>query len=367
MAVNGFVNDPSCDISTAHQFRWQTRNCCGLVISPVCRTVYFVNDVRYSHVQTILPTHAARGRCVRPDAHHRTDQYRDIRLAVARRADAVRAGVAMTTATATKERPILFSSEMVKAILDGRKTQTRRVVKPQPVLSPNGAWWHWPRLAGIASWTADRRPSRHSFMSEAIFEKCPYGQPGDRLWVRETFVIQSNYEVEHDPPFNDGRPFRWYEDDERGECWEQCHYRATDPTPELAYPHVDEPTCRWKPSIFMPRWASRILLEIVDVRVERVQSISEADAVAEGIEPLFTSEQVATVVGLDVYRDKPMPWKNYLWHGHGIGDEGYSSATDARDSYRTLWDSINAKRGYGWDSNPWVWAVTFKRVEGSEA
>ena len=130
---------------------------------------------------------------------------------------------------------------------------------------------------------------------------CPYGVPGDRLWVRETFY--SN-----------------------GMCKNtmSCHYRAT--YNGLFTP--DTVPWKWTPSIFMPRWASRITLEITGVRVERVQDISEEDARAEGIP--------------DEYRA-----------GHRIY---------YRPRFKTLWDSINAKRGFGWDSNPWVWVVEFKRV-----
>lgn len=183
-----------------------------------------------------------------------------------------------------KERPILFSGPMVRAILEGRKTQTRRVKKPQPI------------DLGVIHIVGQI--------------KCPYGQPGDRLWVRETF------------------------------CPDWCDeviYRADDPTGRAArdagYSH--EP--KWKPSIFMPRWASRIDLEVVGIRAERLQEISEDDALAEGCEPGGGA------------CSGPMDPVEY---------DGYT----ASDEFAALWDSINAKRGHSWESNPWVWVVEFKRV-----
>lgn len=118
---------------------------------------------------------------------------------------------------------------------------------------------------------------------------CPYGAVGDRLWMRESFVIESNFNLDSEkyypPPFDDGRPIKRIEDDEYGTYWQQCHYSATDKLPELVNQNTGE-RCKWKPAIYMPRWASRITLEIVNVRVEQVQDISEEDARAEGIKCL---------------------------------------------------------------------------------
>lgn len=195
----------------------------------------------------------------------------------------------MTTAIETNERPILFSGAMVRAILDGKKTQTRRVVKPQPPAD----WVPSPWPYDGAAWS-DRR--------------CPYGAPGDRLWVRETWAPIS--------PDEERRPIR--------EC--RIEYRADT---SAARPggwdeDTDDPeAARWRPSIHMPRWASRLTLEVTGVRVERVQDISEDDARAEGVYP---------------YADNP------------------------RRFFQELWNSINGARGYGWNSNPWVWVVEFRRV-----
>jgi len=197
-----------------------------------------------------------------------------------------------------KERPILFNAEMVRAILDGRKTQTRRVIKPQPIIVGDGLSW----------------------------PLCPYGIPGDRLWVRETFALESSQEVSYDPPFKDGRPLLEVDGGfEHGTWWEQPHYKATDPEPELSY-DGEGPCVKWSPSIYMPRWASRILLEITDIRVERVKDISRDDAFSEG-HP-FTKP-----------KHPEIKW-----------------------NFEKLWNSINEKKGLGWDKNPWVWVIEFKAV-----
>lgn len=174
----------------------------------------------------------------------------------------------------------------------------------------------------------------------AMLRRCPYGQPGDRLWVRETFTIETNFNLDPcEPPFNDGRPVKWTDSEAWGQYWEQCHYKATDSAPDL----VHEDDCRkcedngycnsWKPSIHMPHWASRITLEITKVRVERVQEISEEDAKAEGID-----------------------LKGFRSNTEGI------AGREHRIEFASLWDSINAERGFGWEKNPWVWIIEFKRV-----
>ena len=212
-----------------------------------------------------------------------------------------------------KERPILFNGEMVRAILDGGKTQTRRVVKPQPVVEfykANGTSQE--RVSEevyrtAPGWPDDRfhifrkTPEARGAMSPLWAElNCPYGQPGDRLWVRETFC--------HVTDANDYNK-------------KSVLYRASHNTDAYA-------GC-WKPSIHMPRWASRITLEITAVRVERLQDISEADAVAEGC--------TGTSLGPHVSADE---------------------LETARDHFRRLWDSI-----YGnLEQNPWVWVVEFRKL-----
>lgn len=203
-----------------------------------------------------------------------------------------------------KERPILFSAPMVRALLEGRKTQTRRIVKPQPD-------HHWSSLPGYRIDMTPRavgsglavRPT-HSIptrpfsaespraMDLSPWINCRYGRPGDRLWVRETWRPDS---------MRRGQQKAWY--------------RADFSEDEAAMK-------TWRPSIFMPRWASRLTLEVTSVRVERLFACSEADALAEGI----TAQQ----------------------------------GVNPRLTYANLWESINGK--CSWSRNPWVWVVEFKRV-----
>lgn len=182
---------------------------------------------------------------------------------------------------------------MVRAILDGTKMQTRRVMKPQPAFDP-------PKVQEI--------------------RECPYGHPGDHLWVRETIAwigvgVQNEYSM------------RAYCAD--GEIWdgpERCIAKHSDPENIGRHPE------KWRkcPSIHMPRWASRIDLEVTDIGVERVQDIGTAGIWAEGCIP------------------------------RNVG--GLTSIL-TKDYWIPLWDSINAKRGYGWDVNPWVWVISFRRIK----
>jgi len=199
-----------------------------------------------------------------------------------------------------KERPILFSGPMVRAILEGRKTVTRRVVK------------------GIAlEWLA---PGMFvpSFVASPGNDLCPYGQPGDRLWVRETWAHV---------------PVTAY----RMSTGVQQTSDPTDPDMAAVYRAGWERSApgRWRPSVHMPRWASRITLEVTDVGLERVQDITEEEARAEGVTPTEDTE-------------------GGLSHALGFID---------------LWDSLRsdprASVVYGWKANPWVWVVRFRRVEST--
>ena len=226
--------------------------------------------------------------------------------------------------SAIKERPILFTAPMVRAILEGRKTVTRRAIKVQPHIDASGNF-----CVGSSNYGQDGygKPVTKHFVNGC----CPYGKPSDRLWVRETFAIESNRWADdpYSPPHKDGRPTQRYEDNK----WDQPHYKATDAEPELWYDDRDSPGCRWKPSIHMPRWACRILLEITDVRVERLQDITYEQAAAEG-----------------VHRGPLREWC--------ASDEGGACHKYPVSAFRDLWQSV----GGSWDANPWVWVVEFKRV-----
>ncbi len=232
----------------------------------------------------------------------------------------------MSTATDVRERPILFSAPMVRAILDGQKTQTRRVVNlrngmidfvgsglSRDPADPSSDWnnpscWGYEHFDQGWCLLKPDGPSSHQI-------PCPYGQPGDRLWVRET----------------------WADLRGTGIGTASAAYRAESLNAD-GRENADARRCRedygvkWRPSIHMPRWASRITLEITDIRVERVREISRDDVIAEGI----------------CERDGlPIEDCHAGWH----------------EPFAQLWDSINAKRGFPWADNPWVWVVAFKRID----
>ena len=200
-----------------------------------------------------------------------------------------------------KERPILFSAPMVRALLDGSKTQTRRVVKPQPIADR--------QFSGGYSIAPTKRTegSTLSVWAPHVGMACPYGQLGDRLWVRETWNSSG---------LNWRKPIR-----DMRKVLGPVHYSA-DPEHGGWMPYWGT----MKPSIHMPRWASRITLEITAVRVERLQDISELDALSEGVD-----QDTCAPVAI----------------------------------YRELWEQINGHAS--WDMNPWVWAIEFKRINQATA
>lgn len=209
------------------------------------------------------------------------------------------------------DRPILFSAPMVRAILAGTKTQTRRVFKGS--------------LHDLSMWIANTTNNPN------VKVRCPYGQPGDRLWVRETWMDLQGTGIQR----RTGDPSRYA-------------YGA-DTLPGSYGDEVrKEYGLKWRPSIHMPRAASRITLEITGVRVERLQDISEADAIAEGIEQM-PCEVPDTKL-----------WRNYT------PDNGWTPRVAIpQNSYRSLWESINGPGS--WDANPYVWVVEFRRAEGGGA
>jgi hypothetical protein len=225
------------------------------------------------------------------------------------------------------ERPILFSAPMVRAILDGKKTETRRVIKPQPKNSNQGF------VQGL---------SHDFFFPDAYYNDeehpkigerkiCPYGWIGARLWVRETFWQASYYPGSETP---DGDP--------KSHWGNLFHYAADglpENTPNEHYPQglrngaisAPDPFSMWhkRPSIFMPRKFSRIILEILNIKVERLQDITEESAKAEGTEPMHVDDLGQT-------------FKTY------------------RRGFQTLWESINGAES--WNKNPWVWVIQFRRA-----
>jgi hypothetical protein len=256
------------------------------------------------------------------------------------------------------ERPILFSAEMVRAILDGRKTQTRRVIKPQPPAEAESVCRQLysqeaPEFDGAWTWWAGK-PQKP--ITRPLF--CPYGQPGDTLWVRESLYIWGFWRK--DGLRKNGLP-SWR--------FEEVGQRA-DPDPDLGLigsAHVRHLLKFWlRPSIHMPRWASRITLRITDIRVERLHDVSEDDARAEGCEA----------------RPFPEPWwqgyrdlgDGQLFHQQAVGDTAPDWMIEpkkmpptpwldqsARDGFRSIWMGLHGPGA--WDENPWVWVISFERVK----
>lgn len=199
-----------------------------------------------------------------------------------------------------KEKPILFNTEMVRAILEGRKTQTRRVIKPIynkdynrfsrmsifSAIKKFDPWWHGVDYDGGI------------FVNDPIEQ--PRYQPGDILWVRETWQLLPSGFIERPPEM-------------------KYIYKATH--------ELSDECAKWRPSIHMSREAARIFLRVTDVRAERLRDITISDCIAEGIPKV-----------------------------HGMRSE-------IINWYNELWDTLNAKRGYGWDTNPWVWVITFEKIE----
>jgi len=205
-----------------------------------------------------------------------------------------------------KEKPILFSAPMVNAILEGRKSMTRRTVKPQPYIQDKSGLLVIETKKPLGNPPATIfRCNTSKLMNEWIEQMpCPYGNRGDRLWVKESYILPK--------------------------IWDTHKPSEVTPGTNIEYPATDIPFLLGKrrPGIFMCRWMSRITLEIIDIRVERLQDITEDDALAEGV----------------------------------TGDEGPYDQQTPRMCFETLWDSINGKK-FPWSSNPRVLIRTFRRVD----
>lgn len=218
-----------------------------------------------------------------------------------------------------KQTPIIFSGEMVRATLDDLKTQTRRLNGLKRVNTEPSRW----ELVYLSD--SGEATFRHQ-LGAVVKIQCPYGQPGDQLWVRETWGVG-----------------RWGDRKKPSELLDyasgsfKTFYRASTPN----VPYVN----RWRPSIYLPKWAARIWRELTKVRVERLQDISENDAKAEGVTPGKVLESGGNPFKQNIARLGPLKQGTY------------------RGAFIALWNELNAKRGHGWDTNPWAWALTFKRAE----
>lgn len=222
-----------------------------------------------------------------------------------------------------KERPILMHARSINGILAGRKTQTRRIMSPQPMADGDG-YWTWNPRRNV------RLPFHENGDIGALKAWCPYGQKGDRLWIRETFYC------------DDFRFVQWKTNPELiPELREALEYRATHDCRnwEAGCPCKDYSGCgSWGPSIHMPRWASRLSLEITDIRVELVRDISEEDCKAEGISSDDIDKYLDMVEAMEQVEPRP-----------------------ARDLFSVLWNDTNGDGA--WERNDWVWVVGFRRLQ----
>lgn len=231
------------------------------------------------------------------------------------------------------ERPILFNAEMVRAILAGTKTMTRRVVKPQPEvhdanvpgITSGCLSWVWAKVGGLIQNAAGTR------YQSKMLPHCPYGKPGDMLWVRETAKLRAD-----------------------GGQWCDLVYAADDSIREFGVQdHRPFKPASWTPSIHMPRWASRITLEITGVRVERLQEISEEDAQSEGMvkgAAGYGASQEQADSQSDCLGSGRFAFANLINRMHG--GPKWNFAYNGDPKYKTPL----------WDQNPWVWVIEFKRV-----
>ena len=241
-----------------------------------------------------------------------------------------------------KERPIIFSAPMVRALLSGEKTQTRRAMKLKPHQQIEERDDGAPR-----PWMYDNERDADVWLA------CPYGQPGDRLWVRETFQYRGASYDGHG--IDESEWFRCYGAGGAADNWDPDYPHGWWPTPHMNVKKLDaadeqegEGVTGWVtkriPGIHMPRWASRITLEVTSVRVERLNDISESDCWAEGIEEVMYDFDDAAQI------DMP----------NRLG----CCIEDAKPLYALLWEQINGKGS--WDANPWVWVVEHKRIAQEE-
>lgn len=244
----------------------------------------------------------------------------------------------------TKGKPIIMSQPMVMAILENRKTQTRRIIKPQPEVNEHGnlrGEWIDKPLAGLLL----HKP-------QDIVIHCPYGKIGDRLWVRETWQFANWTE--------DGDPYIMYKSDGKVSIKRHMPDDWADKVSEiftvLSCPSnysIDEKASdrRWRSPFYMPRWASRINLEITNIGVERLQDISEEDAIAEGLKAI-TKDGKTIKYGIPDLDGLP-----------GTDDTGWSWQDWCKnpvDAYKKLWESTSGDGS--WDLNPYVWVVSFRRI-----
>ncbi|EOV6201186.1 TPA: hypothetical protein RRT43_001105 [Klebsiella pneumoniae] len=237
------------------------------------------------------------------------------------------------------ERGMIFNGEMVRAILDGRKTQTRRIMKPQPEPCPRGGHW-WPsNVFKTMLHVEEEMQNGKGGWGGLVGDACPFGDVGDRIWVREAYRFPASLDDVSPTGVGEMAVATGYR-----KPWAPTFYEFTgtfsDGWKGFETPPKVSDAGKLRPSIHMPRWASRILLEITDVRVERLNAISQEDAQAEGME----------LTG---------------WRPTYSDPDSGGEVMTPYDNFAELWSSIYGDES--WKANPWVWVISFKRVEGGAA
>lgn len=262
-----------------------------------------------------------------------------------------------------REKPILFKDEMNLAIDEGRKTQTRRIID---TIKKYGKVIDICKQDGDICFRVKKTSLWGNVSPERFVELAPY-QVGDVLWVKETHYLYGCWIK--DGLTKTGKQ-RW-----RFICNRSFGVKFPEDPPSRNICSKKDQIGWFKRSpLFMPRWAARTFLEVTDVRVQRIQEITEEDAMAEGLERLWTQKECDTVPGIIGTKPEDHGCKNYLWHGdrrkpYDVFDSWpyqFSDYKTAIGSFSSLWQLINAKSGHGWESNPWVFAYTFKKIERSE-
>ena len=233
---------------------------------------------------------------------------------------------------------IILHDWEIRALDIGHKST---ITRPVTVVSPTES--RRVRVDGKL-WKVDpatERLLRYDAPTQQWFPHWQYGKEGNQLWVQETFCLESNFNIDsndrYPPPFRDGRPVKWHsEEGDYPSFWQQPHYRATDPTPELDI-GTDEPGVKWQPSSRMPRWASRFLLEIVHARVRTMEDMLKTSRfVEEG------------------------------WVKHEIGDKKFPTAREAREEWIRQWDKRYEKKGFGSKTLPQTWVLSVKKVPSDD-
>jgi len=266
-----------------------------------------------------------------------------------------------------KYSPMIMGAESVRGILEGRKTMTRRVVTPQPPGDFDIGMYH---PIGVDRHGEEYpKPERFGIWGDGWDIPCPYGQVGDRIWCKETWGIVTHTFDDNEKVVDwvPDRPARKIREMRYGNGYYDGHiiYRADGDAEWNAGddPSIETKTC-WESPLYMPRLASRLTLEITGIRVERLQNITEDEALSEGvISDKDYNDRAGESNLFPCPRCEGYRLQEAFGHDYGISEVDCTLCDTINKRFRIIWDSLNAKRGYPWTVNPWVWVIEFRRVE----